>query len=77
MRYGERTIHNNEALDIETDAKGNVVAVWFRCLSLPFKQVRVDENRADQVRSLYLQTNGGIYPKIKAIEVTLESEERK
>jgi hypothetical protein len=78
MRYGDKgTIHQSEMLDIETDERGNVVGVWFRCLALPFRQVRVDENRADQMRAIYQQTDGNIYPKIKAIEVTLKSEERK
>lgn len=76
--YGDdKTIHTTKYLDIETDAGGEVVAVWFRCASLPFRQVTVDENRADQMRSMYYQYNGGVYPKIEAIKLTLESDERK
>ena len=75
--YGDdRTIHTTKYLDIETDAGGNVVAVWFRCVSLPFKQVKVDENRADQMRSMYQAYKGDVYPKIEAIKLTLESDER-
>lgn len=75
--YGDdNTIHRNTWLDIETDRRGNVVAVWFLCLSLPFKQIKVDENRADQMRSMYLQYKGDVYPKINSINITQQSDER-
>lgn len=39
--YGhDKTIHRTNHLDIETDKKGNVIMVWFRCQPLPFIQVR-------------------------------------
>ncbi len=50
FRYGNRpdgtrnTIHATEHLDIEV-RKGKVVAVWFRCMELPFKQHDVDKQR--------------------------------
>src|SRR4030095_14529065 len=75
--YGDnRTIHQTQYLDIETDRRGGVVAVWFRCMSLPFRQTVVDENRADQMRTMYLESDGETYPKINSINVTLKSDER-
>ena len=53
FRYGDdRTIHGNMKLDVETDAKGDVVAVWYRCLALPFVQLRVDKRRAAEMRTM-------------------------
>lgn len=49
---GEATIHNTNNLDVEVDRYGNVVSVWFRCQRLPFKQVKVDANRALEMRAL-------------------------
>lgn len=43
------TIHNTNHLDIET-RNGEVVAVWFRCATLPFEQVEVNEQRAKEMR---------------------------
>ncbi len=44
--YGDgTTIHHTGHLDVETH-EGKVVAVWFRCQVLPFKQVEVDAVRA-------------------------------
>ena len=43
MIYGHGdTIHQTNHLDIEVDAEGNVKAVWFRCMMLPF-QVSVSD----------------------------------
>lgn len=48
--YGDGgTIHNSTELDVET-YKGNVVAVWFRCQMLPFRQIDVDSARAEEMR---------------------------
>ena len=47
MTYGRgNTIHQNDHLDVELDARGNVVAVWFRCLRLPFETTAVGADRA-------------------------------
>lgn len=47
MIYGhDKTIHQTNHLDVEVDENGQVVAVWFRCIMLPFKQAEADENRA-------------------------------
>jgi hypothetical protein len=54
MIYGhENTIHRSGHLDVEVDAKGQVVAVWYRCLALPFKAHVVDEGRAHEMRMQY------------------------
>ena len=55
--YGGRgTIHKTGYLDIEIDGNSNVIAVWFRCQPLPFRQHRVDEERASEMTRMYEQT---------------------
>lgn len=50
--YGyDRTIHNTQHVDVETDWHGRVVSVWFRCAMLPFTQTSVDDARAKSMRS--------------------------
>lgn len=45
--YGHSgTIHSSEQLDIEVNANGTVVAVWFRCQQLPFEQSYANGSRA-------------------------------
>jgi hypothetical protein len=52
--YGhDATIHQNESLDVEVDKDGNVVAVWFRCQPLPFRQSDATDTRADEMRRMY------------------------
>lgn len=34
---GKGTIHQTSAIDVEVDQGGRVLAVWFRCMSLPFQ----------------------------------------
>lgn len=52
--YGrDGTIHRTAHLDVEIDAQGLVVAVWFRCQPLPFKQVNVLNQRAVDMRKMY------------------------
>ena len=47
--YGDGgTIHDNTALDVEVH-DGKVVAVWFRCATVPFKQHDVDERRVREM----------------------------
>lgn len=51
--YGDGgTIHHTGHLDVET-YKGEVVAVWYRCQPLPFKQAPILEGRAQEMRSMY------------------------
>lgn len=59
--YGDGgTIHQNSSLDVETH-NGKVVAVWFRCLALPFEQVEVEPERA--------KTMVGMYASRRAVEL--------
>ena len=52
--YGDGgTIHSTNALDIDTDAAGNVIAVWFRCQLLAFRQVRCSENRTQELMNAH------------------------
>jgi len=49
IHYGDwGTIHHTEYLHVETH-RGKVVSVWFRCLQLPFEQVRVDKERSGEM----------------------------
>ena len=68
--YGDGgTISPNTHLDVETDKDGNVVAVWFRCQHLPFKQTKVDDNRADDMHRLYEGFNSTMHGvEIKDVE---------
>lgn len=52
--YGnDKTIHQNTLLDIETNSKGEVVSVWFRCHPVPYKQVVVNELRSNEMKGMY------------------------
>ncbi len=67
MIYGhDRTIHRTKYVDVEVDKDGRVVAVWFRCMVLPFEQSDVDYDRAAEMRQAY---KGHSPRKILAIEV--------
>jgi hypothetical protein len=47
--YGDGgTWHHSQILDVET-ADGAVVAVWFRCQALPFREIRVEPARAAEM----------------------------
>ncbi len=47
--YGDGgTIHHTGYLAVET-RQGRVVAVWFRCQMLPFRQTEVDAQRAGEM----------------------------
>lgn len=53
--YGDGgTIHDSGEVNIERDEKtGKVVAVWFRCMMLPFTDHVVGEGRAQDMMSSY------------------------
>lgn len=52
-QYGfNGTIHRTNILNVETDKKGKVLAVWFRCQLLPFDQTVVDGNRAKELKQI-------------------------
>lgn len=56
--YGHSsTIRTNNYLDIEVDIDGKVVAVWFRCQPLPFKQVSAENARAEDMEQMYRDYN--------------------
>jgi hypothetical protein len=41
--YGDGgTIHGSTELSVEVNSKGEVVSVWFRCLTLPFHVFKRD-----------------------------------
>jgi hypothetical protein len=49
--YGDGgTIHGTPHLTVITDIEGNVLAVEFRCLRLPFQQVIAGLSRAREIR---------------------------
>lgn len=64
---GGGTIHHSGEVNVETDPKtGAVVAVWFRCMMLPFTQTLVDPERAKSMGDAYevsSKRNGAMYPK--------------
>ena len=65
--YGDGgTIHSNGYLDVELDYAGNVVAVWFRCQMLPFKQADVSNDRADDMERAYSESH---IPALTGVEV--------
>jgi hypothetical protein len=65
-RYGDdKTIHRTTMVNVETDSKGKVVAVWFRCMALPFDQSTANKQRAEEMRSMYK----GKIPSLKAVVV--------
>lgn len=61
---GTGTIHHTGHVDVET-YHGKVVAVWFRCSMLQFKQTEVGTARAEEM------LNGGPLPAINGIEFEL------
>jgi hypothetical protein len=58
---GTGTIHETQELDVEVH-NGRVVAVWFRCQALPFRQAVVDAHRAATIQ-------GGPLPRLTGVEV--------
>jgi hypothetical protein len=39
------TIHGSGTIDIQTNSNGEILAVWFRCLTLPFRVSVLDKDR--------------------------------
>lgn len=72
--YGhDQTIHQTGHVDVEVDKRGNVVAVWFRCQPLPFRQSNVDDRRSGDMDAMY-STAPGVEENLVA--VTLAEHER-
>jgi hypothetical protein len=67
VRYygGSGTIHQTGHVDVET-SNGKVVAVWFRCCMLPFRQTEVEALRKHEMEDAYLR---GDIPKLHGVEV--------
>jgi len=56
--YGhDQTIHGSNHVDVETDENGTVIAVWFRCQPLPFRQSKktgeFGKQRAKEMQKMY------------------------
>lgn len=68
VRGEQRTYHGREHLDVEVNSDGEVVAVWFRCACLPFKQINVDTGRSIAMRDQQHQID-----KFALMAVTLRS----
>jgi len=52
--YGDGgTIHSTTHIDVEVDKSGAVVALWYRCMQLPFKVTAVNQQRAEEMRSAF------------------------
>jgi len=62
---GDRTIHGTRHLSVETH-HGTVVAVWFRCQQLPFRQHEVDGPRAAEMGAV----DPDELPRLESVEVT-------
>lgn len=70
IKYGyNKTIHRSKYLNVETDKTGKVVAVWFRCMRLPFKQSVVDKNRVKDLE----QTES--FPLIMGIDLLVDKQD--
>ena len=68
MIYGhDKTWHRTEYVDVETTETGEVVAVWFRCICIPFRQTTVDRARTKHMRDAYER---GV-PSLNAVDVTM------
>lgn len=71
INYGyNKTIHRTTEVNIERDPRtGVVVAVWFRCMMLPFTDSTVDQERANEMRQAY---QNGPVPKLVAVDVQVD-----
>jgi hypothetical protein len=58
------TIHGSHEVNVELDSNGRVVAVWFRCMILPFDETVIDDERAEDMRRTYKM---GRHPSVDAI----------
>lgn len=62
FRYGDdKTIHGTREVNVERDPDtGEVVAVWFRCMLLPFTDHVVEAERAEEMGRAYHTRPKGI-----------------
>ena len=69
MIYGhDRTWHHTQQIDVEVH-NGKVVAVWFRCMPLPFRQSDCGEARAKEMESLYSSEHGPQNSLVNAVDI--------
>lgn len=59
---GDKTWHSGGSLDVEVNDWGEVVAVWFRCHPLPFKQADVEIDRASEMIDMYSSSDWANMP---------------
>lgn len=68
MIYGhDRTWHRTTDVNVELDKRGRVVAVWFRCMPLPFTQQVADDDRVTEMDRMYAER-----PPLPLVAVELE-----
>lgn len=61
------TIHGTQHLNVEQDADGKVVSVWFRCCALPFDVTEVGYDRAVEMEAMTARINKE--SKLLAVEI--------
>ena len=73
ITYGHTgTIHRTNHLNVEVNENGVVVAVWFRCMLLPFDQTVVGPKRSACMLEAQDETDK---IKLLAVEVDIERDE--
>lgn len=67
MIYGHnKTIHGTQELSVEVSESGEVVAVWFRCMPLPFHVSTARPERAEEMKRM----TSGLKHRLVAVEVS-------
>lgn len=66
---GTGTIHQTPYLHVETQGE-SVVAVWYRCRLLPYVQVEVEPDRAEDMERAYIDNP---VPALTGIEILEDS----
>ncbi len=68
FRYGdEKTIHRTGVVNVEVDPDGVVVAVWFRCMPLPFDAHGASWERAKEMTRMYDSMSRDRAPSVTAV----------
>lgn len=77
MRYGyNRTWHRTHHITIEVH-EGTVIAVWFRCMALPFEVQHCGKTRVQEMKTMYAEPDGPTSFKIHAVDVEFSHENKK
>lgn len=70
MIYGhDKTIHGTQHVDVEV-RNGEVVAVWFRCCMIPFKQWNIGAERTEEMREESKRVNEKF--KLNAVDIEID-----